>query len=576
MNFHRVLCACTLVLLGGFSLLVSQSPAAEVTSEVSSIRLNQVGFKPGGLKQAVVTGVHGDQFQVLEAGTGRTVWSGILLPARRWGPSGETVRLADFSALRKTGRYVVKTSGQTSHPFQIDAGVYEELVAASLKSFYFNRAGLTLDKRHAGPWARAMGHPDEQVRFHPSAQDGQRDDNAIIASAKGWYDAGDFNKYVVNSGIATYTLLAAYEHFPQFYDPLLLNIPESGGKLPDILDEVLWNLDWLETMQDSADGGVYHKLTTLNFAPMVMPSEANEARFMVAKSTDAALNFAAVMAVAARVFEPLEESLPGYAERYRQAAISAWSWAQKNPQRRYVQPADVSTGMYTRPGLSDEWVWAGVELFILTQDLTYLQPWENSETSLSTPNWSYVSPLAWVSLANHQSQLNDSQSERVTRVFNQYVETLLDGQRRSAYGVTYGSHANDFQWGGNSVALNQALMVIQAYRLNPRPQLLALAQGNLNYVLGQNALSLSFVTGIGAHTPMHIHHRASAADEVVAPVPGLLAGGPNTNGQDQCQYPSDQPALAYLDDFCSYTTNEIAINWTAPLVYVSAAIQSLD
>ncbi|MFK7958484.1 MAG: glycoside hydrolase family 9 protein, partial [Lysobacterales bacterium] len=510
---------------------------------------------------------------VLDAGTRAQVWSGVLLPARRWKPSGETVRLADFSALRTAGEYVVRVLGQTSYRFTIDAGVYDELVAVSLKSFYFNRAGQTLEERHAGPWARAMGHPDERILFHPSAQDERRDANAAVASPKGWYDAGDFNKYVVNSGIATYTLLAAYEHFPKAFNQLQLNIPESGGVLPDILDEVLWNLDWLETMQDGADGGVYHKLTTLEFAPVIMPDQAREPRYMVAKSTDAALNFAAVMAAAARIFQPFDD---GNAQRYREAAIRAWRWARQNPNRRYAQPADVSTGTYTRPGLSDEWVWAGAELFLLTGEADYLQPWEDSPSELSTPDWSDVGTLGWVSMANHLDQLSDFQSARVRDAISQYAVTLQSGQRQSAYGITYGSHARDFQWGGNSVALNQALLAVQAYRLDQKPALLALAQGNLNYVLGQNALGLSFVTGIGSNTPQNIHHRASAADGVAEPVPGLLAGGPNTNGKDQCQYPSVQPALAYLDDFCSYTTNEIAINWTAPLVYVSAAIQSLN
>src|SRR5690606_21668995 len=101
--------------------------------------------------------------------------------------------------------------------------------------------------------------------------------------------------YIVNSGISTYTLLAAYEHFPGFYQGRNINIPESTNDVPDLLDEILWNLDWMEKMQDE-DGGVYHKLTTIGFSGEVMPHETTAQRYVVLKGTGATLNFAAVMA----------------------------------------------------------------------------------------------------------------------------------------------------------------------------------------------------------------------------------------------------------------------------------------
>jgi len=60
-------------------------------------------------------------------------------------------------------------------------------------------------------------------------------------------------------------------------------------------------------------------------------------------------------------------------------------------------------------------------------------------------------------------------------------------------------------------------------------------------------------------------------------VPGMIVGGPKAGDHGDCpgQAYSPAPAKAYLDALCSYTTNEIAINWNAPLVYVSAALQAL-
>ena len=134
-----------------------------------------------------------------------------------------------------------------------------------MKGFYFQRVSTPLESKYAGPWARPAGHPDDKVEVHPSATSTQLPAGTIISSPGGWYDAGDYNKYVVNSGITMGTLLSAYEDFPAYFDTLNTNIPESGNRLPDILDEVLVNLRWMLTMQDPGDGGVYHKCTNASF-----------------------------------------------------------------------------------------------------------------------------------------------------------------------------------------------------------------------------------------------------------------------------------------------------------------------
>jgi endoglucanase len=132
-----------------------------------------------------------------------------------------------------------------------------------------------------------------------------------------------------------------------------------------------------------------------------------------------------------------------------------------------------------------------------------------------------------------------------------------------------------FVWGSSAVAANQGLVLVQAYRITRDTSFLRAAAANLDYLLGRNPTGYSFVTGVGMRTPMFPHHRPSAADTVAAPVPGLLVGGPNPGQQDKCAgYPSSLPALSYLDAQCSYASNEIAINWNAPIVYLSAAIDA--
>src|SRR5205823_2120648 len=174
----------------------------------------------------------------------------------------------------------------------------------AIKGFYYQRTAIDLPVKYAGQWARPAGHPDTRVLIHPSAASADRPAGTVISSPKGWYDAGDYNKYIVNSGITMGTLLSLCEDFPDYIKKLNTNIPESTNNVPDVLDEVLWNLRWMLTMQDPADGGVYHKLTNASFDGMVMPDKATKERYVVAKSITATLDFAAVMAQASRVIKP--------------------------------------------------------------------------------------------------------------------------------------------------------------------------------------------------------------------------------------------------------------------------------
>src|SRR2546430_12958267 len=306
-----------------------------------AIRLNQVGFYPSAPKAAFIVGKAGERFYVLTADLRDTVFTGPVGPCRSTALSSDTTRAADFSALRTPGRYVVLVPGLgASHPFAIAPRVHQELARAALKAFFCQRAALPLEPRYAGKWSRAAGHPDIRVIVHPSAASADRPAGTVISSPGGWYDAGDYNKYSVNSGITVATLLSLYEDFPEYVRTLDVDIPESGDVVPDLVREALWNLRWMLTMQDPYDGGVYHKLTEPRFEGFVRPAEAKSPRYVVQKSTAAALNFAAVMAQGARVLRPFEGRMPGLSDSALTAAVRAWNWARRHPDVFYDQARD--------------------------------------------------------------------------------------------------------------------------------------------------------------------------------------------------------------------------------------------
>ncbi|GAB4041225.1 glycoside hydrolase family 9 protein [Spirosoma jeollabukense] len=575
-------------------LFISNVAAVRGQALSEAIRLNQLGYYPNAAKIAVVVGTVEGPFQLMTSDLKKVVFTGTVGAARQNAISGKTTHSADFSNFTKPGTYVVVIPGLgRSSPFAVRPNVHRDVAIGALKGFYYQRASTALPAQFAGKWARPAGHPDNQVLIHPSAASPSRPEGTVISAPRGWYDAGDYNKYIVNSGITMGTLLSLFEDFPAYTKSLSVNIPESQNKLPDLLDEALWNLRWMLTMQDPADGGVYHKLTNARFDGMIMPDGAVKERYVVQKSITATLDFAAVMAQANRVYKPYDRELPGLADSCLSAAVKAWKWAKANPTLAYNQNAmnakfdpDIVTGGYEDRDASDEWIWAAAELYVTTSDDTYytaVNLFPDGRTPI--PSWANVRTLAYYTLARSAKNLTAIGKKDVSLVKNHLIsmaDSLIQGADKQAFQTVMGKSAKDFIWGSSAEAANQGMALLQAYRLTDAPnrnQYLHYALGNLDYLLGRNAVGYSFVTGFGRKTPMHPHHRPSVADGIEEPIPGLLSGGTNANAarQDKCAgYTTTLADEVYIDVDCSYASNEIAINWNAPLVYLATALEALQ
>jgi endoglucanase len=157
-----------------------------------------------------------------------------------------------------------------------------------------------------------------------------------------------------------------------------------------------------------------------------------------------------------------------------------------------------------------------------------------------------------------------------------FADGYLVPVNENAFKTVIGGNRRDFNWGSNANAGNQGILLVNAWLLTKDRKYIDNALTNLDYLLGRNATGYCFVTGIGSKSTRHPHHRPSVADGIDDPVPGLLAGGPNPGRQDGCPYAFTAPETAYSDSSCSYASNEIAINWNAPLVYLANAIEALQ
>ncbi|MCQ2252124.1 MAG: glycoside hydrolase family 9 protein [Bacteroidales bacterium] len=557
-------------------LLASCGGSQKNISTGERIKADQIGYKVNSPKIAIVPDSTDDEFEIWDLAQNKLVYRGHTSESTIWEYSGTRVKKADFSDFDTEGIFVMKCKGASdSYPFAIGNSIYNDLSYRAVKSYYFARASQEITSKHGGLYARPSAHPDTVVKIHSSAAGPVRKEGDIISSPGGWYDAGDYNKYIVNSSISVWEILNAVELYPEYSMKLKCFIPESDNNLPDVVDELLYNLRWMITMQDPDDGGVYHKLTALGFNGMIMPHEDHDERYVIQKSTAASLDLAATCAKAARVLNRYQKDLPGLTDSLMNVAVKAWDWAQKNPNVLYEKnPEGVFTGTYNDSHISDELTWAALEMYLATSNDKYLKAIKNDDFEICVPSWGAVGALGVISVMNSPSNENLFAPELYKFMKDglmQVADTCVKKYQESAYAtpLTY------FPWGSNSVAANQGLVLITAYRNTGNLNYLEAAQADLHYILGRNPLDYCYVTGMGFNPIKRPHDRRSVADGVDKPVPGLLCGGPFEHAHGDVPdslYKSTYPAMRYVDAHESFTTNEIAINWNSALVFLSFAI----
>jgi len=503
---------------------------------------------------------------------------GKLSASMKDADSGDAVAIADFCGFHQPGRYYLVVPGVgRSWTFSIGPAVYSRAFYLATRAFYGQRCGTAVDLGLEFPgYKHAACHL--QGSFHASAgKEGPRD------NVGGWHDAGDYGRYIVNSAVATGTLLWAWEIFGPKLASLKLNIPETGNGTPDLLNEARWNLEWMLKMQDE-DGGVWHKQTSDHFPDFIMPEDDRLVSLVIGtgsapyKSTCATADLAAVAAIAARVYEPLDKK---FAATNLQAARKAWTWTERYPNVVFRNPPGISTGEYGDADCGDERLWAAAEMWRTTGDAAYnqyfLQNYTEYLPTLRAPepeSWRVVAPMGlWTyALANRRGADPRARADVRLRALAAAHE-IVDRTRHNPYRVSL--VAKDYVWGSNGQVGNYGVQLLVTNALSPDSAFVETALEDLHYLLGRNTFSLSWVTQVGANPYRHPHHLPSGADKNPEPWPGLLSGGPNAARQDAVlqALPADlPPAKVYRDDQDSYASNEICINWQAMLVFVLAGV----
>ncbi len=645
-----------------------RKPAEEIPE--LGIQTNQVGYFPGLEKEATLTVDEGDsaakEFTVYDS-TGKSVYtgktSGYKIDEASWSPS----QLIDFSELTTEGEgFYIECDGKKSLPFTIGTDIYNTLVTDAINYFYLNRSGIEIVESsvaNAGmndskaALTRKAGHDpdkayitDEWIFIYTEDPVAGGKYTTSIDVTGGWYDAGDYGKYVVNGGVCMWTLANMYERCVFNGDAskwddgsgTVYNLPETGDGTPDILNELMWEADFFLKMQRD-DGMVYHKMHDYKWTALgVMPyAESEDEKLLAVQFPNrivkpatyaATLNAAAALAQLSRLLEEYDSTA---ASKYLAAAEKAYDAAKTKYVGKYgdiyadvtgnweeddaFAPLDQNKGggPYGDTQVSDEFYWAACELYITTGNKDYYADVTAYDEAFEVPTllyggenngsftsftWGTLATLGTASLAMNQDVLTDAEAKTVVEAFQAAADDYRKQQANSQYGTPYkgvdyettvtriegDTYYDDtfvleggYEWGSNSMVVNNAIIMGLAYDLTSDVDYLNGVAEAMDYILGRNANENSFVTGYGDedYRTINPHHRywchEMKSDWPYAPS-GCLSGGMNSNMNDPmiqgAGYKIGElpPMLCYLDKNDAWSVNEITINWNSPLAWAAS------
>lgn len=513
-----------------------------------SIMTDQIGYQPDETKTAVFRDVTNEtNFSVVNADSGQVVYTGELSAPTFYSSADENNWTGDFSAVTEAGTYYITCGGlDQSYSFTIGNNVYDSLLNDSVKMLYLQRCGTEVKDSTFG---HVACHDTLATVYHT---------NEKIDVSGGWHDAGDYGRYVVPGAKSVADLLIAYDANPKLFSDSI-GIPESGNGVPDVLDEVRYELEWMLKMQDSQTGGVHHKVSCENFPGYVMPEMETNELIVTPVSTTATADFCASMAMAYEYYQKFDKD---FAEKCLNAAKNAWAFLQKNPNFIFSNPSDITTGDYGDTSDIDERYWAAAQMWRATGEDTYRTALE----SMSVQNgmdWMEVGDYGNIAILTMDGV--DTNSDLYTRAKTSILKEA-DKMKGLSQSNPYGVSVSKYNWGSNMGVATSGMILNLAYQMTEDSTYLDTSRSNLHYLLGNNAMGECFVTGYGTVSPEHPHHRPSMAKNQA--MKGMLVGGVNSGLEDSAAkaYCANSPsAKCYVDHWESYSTNEITIYWNSPL-----------
>ncbi|HEX7585755.1 MAG TPA: glycoside hydrolase family 9 protein, partial [Prolixibacteraceae bacterium] len=427
-----------------------------------SIHINSLGFLPQSSKKASVIG-ETKTFVIKQVADQAIVYKGKVSAPVFQKDVNQNVSEADFSSFTKNGRYYLETpEGAKSTEFEISPKVYNQAYYTTMRAFYLWRCGIAVDAVYNGThYSHAPCHMDDGYEDFQGKPDERRD------GTKGWHDAGDYGKYVVNAGITVGMMFMAWDQFQDNLKKFSLDLPETAAGYPDFLKELKWETDWLLTMQyTDGSGKVSHKLTRKNFEPFCKPEEDKGKRYFTDWSSAAVADFVAMMAQSARYFKPYDKT---YSQKCLAAAQLSYNFLKANPEDKKFVQGEFKTGGYQTTD-EDDRLWAAVEMWETTGNPEFLKDFEMQAKALDFKidedwDWGDVSNLGMFEyVLSKKSGKNPEILKTIRANVVEVANTIALKGAADAYGRPLGGR---YYWGCNGTIARQVLNLQVAHKISP-------------------------------------------------------------------------------------------------------------
>ncbi len=581
------------------SILHSQTGTVD-----NHIKINQLGYPANAKKIAVISNpkngynssehfTPGSTYEVRKLSDNSVVFSGNIT---QWNngnthtQSGDQVWWFDFSSVTTEGDYYLydATNNASSYTFRISNSIYGEILKQVMRTFYYQRCGIA----KIVPYAETNWE-DANVCHTGTEQDTDcrwvLDTNPSTSKdlSGGWHDAGDYNKYTNTADNVIHDLLSAYEEKPEVWTDDY-NIPESGNGIPDVLDELKWELDWLLKMQFD-DGSVIHKVSATTWGSASPPSADTEVRRYAEATSSATVSTCGAFAHASIVFSSLNSiAMQAYGDTLLTRAIKAWNWLEANPDKipsnydnqGFLNPAteDPAYDQYANRALS------AVYLFYKTGETKYRDYVDAHYTEIRMYTETYLNPydvpyqdalLYYTKTPNATGSVANS----ILSTYESEVKDWLDYHLQNVDAYRSYLPNDEYDWGSNQIKSDQASLYTSAnfYNIDEinKDNYNDAAISYIHYMFGVNPTAFTYLTNLAnfgfENSVNEVYHEwfgdgtdwDNAQTSLYGPAPAILTGGPNKNYHPDDDYtgppivpPENQPPQkSYKDWNTSYPEN---------------------
>jgi len=572
------------------------------TGQISGIiRVNHVGWRPNDRKLAVVLGHGGETIELRRASDASLAGSYSASDLVTDEDSSDTCATLDFSDHTEPGEFYLylPSVDVRSYTFEIGGNVYEIVGQAAVKSYYYQRCNHDKALPYAtdtlgafagigGQWTDGACHlTDLSAPAGPGSVD-----HGMLDVSGGWHDAGDYQKTLWGRGVPE--MLFAYEINPGRWHDAQLNIPEIGNGLPDLLDEIRWELDFYMRIQ-RPDGHFMSSVKGRDGSITSPPSASDEGRVYfdcTSPSGDgwsgggvtlgqATGNAVLCLAHAAIIYRAAGQT--ALADGYQAAAAAGWSWldgfSPSGAVERRLKGAAAAAVCRMDPGQISARAHA---------DAFPFDSWDGLLPYDVTPSENVIAAGAWHTLLD-PSAPQATKTRAGDGVRAALVERAFD--QAGIYGGMFGNTNDGWNWGWGSnraqASYGANLMMAAHFDIlggHTRAEVEFLAQKHFHFLLGLNPLNMLYMTNMaayrGEHSSFQIYHswfsfNINDGDHgnplynglpqgVIEPLypyypdddqtsqfgppPGIVPGGPNWYYGGFYDIPNrDRPAYAYRD-----------------------------